>query len=296
MDLTAFNDISPIVNFAEIQSNVDFCQKYIDPDYVLSYAYRGANSLVMMEKKYDVTPGCLVLIPPKTLHWYNAKSAVFYTATFDLYPSEVSCINRKKRTTAAIDLDPREASLAEYAGVVQLTVEKQKWFEEKFLELSELLAEQQEQAALHSKGIIIEMINAYLRGSQRSNVEEIPAYAWKKIDKAIQFIHENYSDSQLSNKSIAQHTGFTENYLISLFSEYMGTSVHRYINILRIKQACSMIRKTDNTFAEIAEQVGFVSQQTFCKAFQREMNCTAGEYRQRYLMGMDHSALQTEGQ
>lgn len=258
-----------------------FREKYIDPDYVMTYVCQGTNHLIMHENIYDITPGCLVVIPPKTLHWYTSTPKVFYTLTFDLFFSALSLVDRYERTTAAIDINPQEGCLVDYAGVVQLTAEKREWFEARFLELVALNNVPGDNNRLRMKAIVIEMIDLYLKETHRSETQRIPGIFWRKIEKAVQYIHEHYADPTLGNREIARQTGFTENYLVTLFTRYIGLSTHRYINNLRVKQACMLIREDCRSFAEISESVGFSTQQTFSKVFRRETGITPSEYQQR---------------
>ena len=64
-----------------------------------------------------------------------------------------------------------------------------------------------------------------------------------------------------------------------LLNNKLGISFSGYINLLRINNACELLRRTDKSIASISEESGFGSIRTFNRVFMQIMNTTPYEYR-----------------
>ena len=64
-----------------------------------------------------------------------------------------------------------------------------------------------------------------------------------------------------------------------LLNNKLGISFSGYINMLRINNACELLRRTDKSIADISEEVGFGSIRTFNRVFLQIMKTTPYNYR-----------------
>lgn len=101
-------------------------------------------------------------------------------------------------------------------------------------------------------------------------VREIRAYA------------EEHFSSPLRLSEIAERLNFSTPYISSLFHRECGITFRDYCIRLRIEKACLLLRSTDATVAQIAEQVGYTDPAFFYKSFRREMDMTPDDYRHYY--------------
>jgi AraC-like DNA-binding protein len=61
--------------------------------------------------------------------------------------------------------------------------------------------------------------------------------------------------------------------------EMIGMSPSDFIRNIRLKQACELLRNTDNDVTQIAYSVGFTSQTHFSTAFKKFTGISPTEYR-----------------
>jgi AraC-like DNA-binding protein len=61
----------------------------------------------------------------------------------------------------------------------------------------------------------------------------------------------------------------SESHFRRLFEENIGMTPVEYLNQVRIKKACDLIRKTGSSMEEIATKVGFTTTSTFNRNFKR---------------------------
>ncbi|MET3557642.1 AraC-like DNA-binding protein [Streptococcus rupicaprae] len=100
-------------------------------------------------------------------------------------------------------------------------------------------------------------------------------------NKAIQYIQENYSHSDLSITKIASHVGLTRSYLYKIFIQVSKLSISDTITNVRLSKALSLIRNSNYSIQEIAFMVGFNSQAYFSKIFKLHFNISPTDYRKQ---------------
>ncbi len=86
------------------------------------------------------------------------------------------------------------------------------------------------------------------------------------LKKAIHYINENIG-AKLSLEDIAAVACMSPTYFSSVFKKFNGVSPWEYITIKRVERAIELLRTTELTKLEIAEQCGFTSSSNFYKAF-----------------------------
>lgn len=97
----------------------------------------------------------------------------------------------------------------------------------------------------------------------------------------LEYIDNNFSDPELYGRSLADKFHISEKYLYNFIKEQTGSSMGELIMNLRLNQAIELLQKSDLPVGQIGAKVGFVSQNTFYKAFKREFGLSPTEYRQR---------------
>lgn len=101
------------------------------------------------------------------------------------------------------------------------------------------------------------------------------------IEKAKQYIGENYADRELSLQSVAAYCAITPNYLSNIFKQHTDMNFSEYLSQVRIKKAEELLLLTDKTVYEIAEQVGYDNSAYFCTVFKKTVGQTPSFYRSK---------------
>ena len=106
-------------------------------------------------------------------------------------------------------------------------------------------------------------------------------YADGRVTQVIKYINENYN--QLSNiEEIAEHFYISKYHLCRIFNKNLGIPLIAYLNTIKIREACRMIKHGEGNLTEIAMQCGFNSSSYFCKVFKNEKGISPTEYRKRH--------------
>ncbi|MBN1230922.1 MAG: substrate-binding domain-containing protein [Anaerolineales bacterium] len=107
------------------------------------------------------------------------------------------------------------------------------------------------------------------------------------VHKAMTFIHTHYADP-LSRKQIAKHTGISSDYLTDCFRQELGITPVTYIRRYRIRQACEMLKNTDESITQIALNAGFSDGAHFSRTFVKEIGVTPRVYRRSGIGNTDN--------
>jgi YesN/AraC family two-component response regulator len=100
------------------------------------------------------------------------------------------------------------------------------------------------------------------------------------MGSVINYIHEKYSEMDLSVNTITDRFVISPSYFSRIFNEFTGNSFPDYINNLRLEKAKEML--TQNSVKEISEigySVGYRSNTYFASSFKKRYGVTPSEFR-----------------
>jgi len=95
--------------------------------------------------------------------------------------------------------------------------------------------------------------------------------------RVLSYIVQNFREP-LTIKQIAAAVCMHEKYIMALFKQRFGVSVHRYIIHLRLAHAKRDLILSEAGVATIALNAGFSSLSSFYEAFRKEVKCTPQEF------------------
>lgn len=98
------------------------------------------------------------------------------------------------------------------------------------------------------------------------------------VSDALEYINSHYMEP-IRIETLAGHCHISETHIRRLFSSCINMGPLEYINLIRIKNACELLRKTDALVADIAFKCGFSTLSTFNRNFKRITGCTPYEWR-----------------
>lgn len=108
------------------------------------------------------------------------------------------------------------------------------------------------------------------------------------IDSVICYLNANYSDFNVSSKSIALECHISVPYLNSLFKQKTGKTLAAYLKQLRLDKANQLLVETSLSVETIARKVGFENTKYFYTLFKNEYGVSPSNYRISH-NSLDHS-------
>ena len=102
----------------------------------------------------------------------------------------------------------------------------------------------------------------------------------RRVKEMMHYIHQHYA-SKITLDDIAQaaHIGARE--CCRCFQRQLGLSPFEYLIDYRIGIACTMLRQTDLSIMDIANQSGFSGSSYFGKLFKEKLHCSPSYYRRK---------------
>ena len=100
------------------------------------------------------------------------------------------------------------------------------------------------------------------------------------VKRTMDYIWENYGDSSLSIKELADHVYLTPTYLSNLFKKSTGLTIGQYLVDVRIRKAKRLMKEPKLKFYQIASMVGYEDSNYFAKIFKKKTNMTPSEYKE----------------
>ncbi len=111
---------------------------------------------------------------------------------------------------------------------------------------------------------------------QKMNGKEDPIAAIRK------YICEHYAD-ELSLAALAERYHYNAAYLSDLFKRTTGSTFSEYLQTVRLKHACELLKEPHLKIADVAQLTGFSSQAYFSSVFKGQYGLGPSEYRKPFL-------------
>jgi two-component system, response regulator YesN len=99
------------------------------------------------------------------------------------------------------------------------------------------------------------------------------------IEKAEDYIKENYHQSELSLNTMSSYLHISPNYFGSTFKNETGETFINYLLRIRMEAAKNLLCSTNNKNHHIAEKVGIPDQYYFSHCFKKYFNVSPNEFR-----------------
>lgn len=102
------------------------------------------------------------------------------------------------------------------------------------------------------------------------------------ILKIVEYIDNNFKNSNLSLAFLAEKYQISPNYISKYFKEKTGESYINYVSEMRMKEAYRLVLESDLPIHEISMNVGYLDAVNFTKKFKKIYNMTPTELRQKH--------------
>lgn len=114
----------------------------------------------------------------------------------------------------------------------------------------------------------------------KQNVDKSVVNNGNVVDKAIQYINENYKNSDLNLTSLSKRFFVSESYMTRIIKKKINKSFSTYITELRMEEAIKLLSSKDDIMVGlVAEAVGYSSHHYFCRVFKTYTGVTPIEFK-----------------
>lgn len=129
--------------------------------------------------------------------------------------------------------------------------------------------------AVKMTGLLYLTLSLFLKSSDAAAKND---GALSYLQTAITYMNYHYP-YDISIDDVAAFTGISRSHLYRIFMGHTGQSPKAYLSALRIRQACTLLKKSEISICSIAASVGFENSLYFSKAFKKLKGMTPTQYR-----------------
>ena len=250
-------------NFPEHLHSHDYCE--------LLFWLGGDVQYLCGDRSILPSDGCVVLLPPNQSHTARLLRACRYER-FVLYfkPSAFDFFGKSTELLKGLfsENEPRSFCLSPQ---IREEIRAKLW------RIEELLSKEGEDAQLLAYAELTLLLHTLKKekDTSSSDGEVLPA----QVRELRNFLDENYTTLS-SVEEIAARFYYSREYVTRIFGQYFNLSPWKYVEQLRIKEACRRIDAGEK-ITSVCYAVGYHSMSAFSAAFRRIMGASPTEYRQK---------------
>ena len=303
----SFDELCPYIREAGMQrrdSWKSFARRIYDHQFF--FCFKGTANIIMGKRYYKINPGQLVIIPPDTPHrfWVDDDEQgelcwvhcdLFYypdrewVSEFYKGPDYVRLFGPEIPAPQHVRENP--VFDGGYRLPDTLLLESPADMEYQFRAIQKAYDQQGPYWHLTARIHFMELFTLILNETRRAPARETGhSHVIHQIQTAVA---QNYY-RKLSVAEICASTGLNTEYASKLFKQETGQRLVEYVNCYRLKKAKSLLLESDLTVADIAEMVGFSSENYFCSVMRKYEGKTPEALRTS-LMSLMHQEPEPSG-
>ncbi len=252
-----------------IGEKISSFEKHRHPEIELSYCISGSYSIIINNKKFELSEGDLALIGSMTAHEYPENTKDSSVLVIEVGPVLLS---------GYFDLLARSTS---ENPILKINKNNSKELYSLIKEIIYLKNNNVDFSDLSIKGNLYKICACILRESEAISSSEQKANEIRSvanIEKALELIYENYPQN-LTIEFVSEFCGYSKSNFCKIFKRITGDTFHNVLNGYRIKMASDLLDTTDYSVEVIASEVGFSDSKTLCRVFKSVRGMTTGKYR-----------------
>ena len=274
MDLTKLN---PCIHTIATYEKLDRNEPCISYDSKIIYLISGELTYyVNGGKRERLSPGNLLYIPAGTPYQFKSKYMRAVVTAFDFTDSFGGAgewIAPSPEVEYKPELCHNVCGFDAFEKVIMLSdVEAER---DNFIRMSNIFTS--------AEGFYLAELSAMLKLvllkiAEHSDSNALPSSMVENLDG---YIRENIHD-EISNTELGAVFGYHPFYISKMLKDKKGITLHQYVIQYRIKYALSMLRYSDKSIADIADETGFTDASYFTKSFKAQFGMTPKEYRNQF--------------
>ena len=267
--------LNPRIHSVATYEKLDRTEPCVSYDSKIIYLISGELTYsIGGTKKERLSPGNLLYVPAGTVYQLKSKYMRAVVAAFDFtdeYTDE--CPTPVPEAEYKSELCHSASDLEAFQSVILLSdVEAER---DTFIRMSNIFTS--------AEGFYLAELSAMLKLmllkiAEHSDACALPSSMVENLDG---YIRDNIHD-EISNTELGAIFGYHPFYISKMLKDKKGITLHQYVIQYRMKYALSMLRYTDKSIADIADETGFTDASYFTKSFKAQLGMTPKEYRNQF--------------
>ncbi len=233
----------------------------------------GSLKVFLNSTPYILGAGDILLISGRTLHRAEPKNCIYECVVFDF-----NMLSRERNDIASKYISP----ICEGTAVAEPPLCREK--DELYCALNslfELMKSKELYFELNIYSTLFKILSLlYSQGKLINKAATSGGHRYETISNLIDWIEKNFL-KPITLAELAKISGLSSKYLCRTFKEYTSKPIVKYINDLRVENACYEMSVNKKNVTQAAFDSGFNNLSYFCKIFKSAKGITPTEYVKR---------------
>ena len=271
------SDLNPHIRYARIHKNALGIKgkTSICYDCRLFFFQNISGKIVINGETHEISNNTVVFLPPESRYQFH----ILFPENASIIILDFDMTNENAHLVVSLGTATEETFDPTHLPPYSLPEELSKPIVLVLPQLSRMLSQCTDQF-LDRNPFFRESSSAVLKLCLLELIHQNAALGRAKIcDDVLSYIHDHFSETTLTNKSIAAHFNYHPDHLSNLIRQETGRSLHQYLIFYRIQVAKNYLLTTQYDIAEIAWRSGFCTPAYFIKIFRRNTGMTPRAYR-----------------
>lgn len=232
----------------------------------------GSYAAGIDNRRYDMTPGDILVIPPGVIHELYAP---------DKGTRLIILISYSLSSNISNFFD----AVQHFYPCLYVSALTHPFLQEELQALLRRIEEEHTQALPYHADMLISLCREFLVQLARHSHEFIKPQSTRRYAKSVEgflrvcnFIYTHCSEP-LSIARLSEVAGYSKSHFLRMFKEFSNISCGEYIQVQRIAKARQLLADPEKSIADIVSEAGFGSVASFNRVFREQMNCTPTQYR-----------------
>lgn len=248
-------------------------------DYYEFYFFiSGEVSMTIAGRRFILTPGELVLIPPGVPHYAIIDDASIYYQRFVFWISKEYC-NQLVKTSQSYGYVMQRATVSKQY-IFQFDVFQFNALQSKIFNLIQEMQQKRYGKEAKLKLCVCDLVLDINRMVYEHEHIQKNENETSLCEKLMTYIDNHLTENNLSLESIADKFYLNKYHISHTFKDNLGISIHQYIIKKRLELFKNYVCNDDN-LAQLCMNCGFVDYSNFYRAFKKEYGISPTEYKKQ---------------
>lgn len=252
-------------------------------EFELNYIISGEGEFICGDDRFIFEEGDIIILQPDVLHAvYQSRDCVKRYDTL-VFSREMLVGTGGDRSSLEFFIPLSDSSLLVDTRITR----SHRRYSELAACVREIFINARKNTPLNDIVLKSELLRFFAILAESGNVHSAGRKAAAKselIRPALEFINEHFTES-ITIEQLAAISHLSRSYFMSCFKNAAGVGAIEYINQIRIKAVCELLRADERTISEIAFGCGFTNLANFNRQFKRQVGASPKEYRKMVLRG-----------
>ena len=254
----------------KITADASDCGLHMHTFYEIFYILEGTIKHVVNGKCTLLEPGDVVFLRLFDVHKFDrapdpdCKHRDIVIAP-EQYEKSCNYINKDLLNQLKVSTTP---------PVVHLSLEELQVLEQRFTDFINMPNDRTDTKSSIVNILLIELLGRLIYSKQPISPNKYPAWFEELLSR---FNMNLYIKSGLNE--ILKDFNYNQSYICRTFKKYTGMSMSNYLCSVRLQYAALLLKATNKTITEIANDVGFASVSFFNTQFKKQLQITPKDYR-----------------